>query len=147
METGLVLQFQLDDWVLCRIYKKKNSGGIVLDQQVEESNTPIHMTQCSSDAIETQQMLKFPRTNGSVPQLLELDYMGPISQHLGENTYNSSFDYFPNTIASNTTGDHVEKLQLQEIPYQYTGSGKFQVNETGFFNQQVSMNPMLYQFQ
>ncbi|KAB2041398.1 hypothetical protein ERO13_D02G126800v2 [Gossypium hirsutum] len=138
---------RLDDWVLCRIYKKKNSGGRGLDQQVEESNTPIHMTQCSNDASETQQMLKFPRTNSSVPQLLELDYMGPISQLLGENTYNSSFDYFPNTIASNTTGDHVEKLQLQEIRYQYTDSGKLQVNENGFLNQQVYMNPMLYQFQ
>ncbi|XP_052881659.1 NAC domain-containing protein 2-like isoform X2 [Gossypium arboreum] len=138
---------RLDDWVLCRIYKKKNPGGRGLDQQVEESNAPIHMTQCSNDASETQQMLKFPRTNSSVPQLLELDYMGPISQLLGENTYNSSFDYFPNTIDSNTTGDHVEKLQLQEIPYQYTDSGKLQVNESGFLNQQVYMNPMLYQFQ
>ncbi|MBA0585965.1 hypothetical protein Gorai_016722, partial [Gossypium raimondii] len=52
---------RLDDWVLCRIYKKKNSGG---------------------------------------------------------------------------RGDHVEKLQLQEIPCQYTDSGKLQVNENGFLNQQ-----------
>ncbi|MBA0798420.1 hypothetical protein Gohar_009012 [Gossypium harknessii] len=63
---------RLDDWVLCRIYKKKNSGG---------------------------------------------------------------------------RGDHVEKLQLQEIPCQYTDSGKLQVNGNGFLNQQVYMNPMLYQFQ
>ncbi|GMI75338.1 NAC-LIKE, ACTIVATED BY AP3/PI, Arabidopsis NAC domain containing protein 29, NAC-like [Hibiscus trionum] len=110
---------RLDDWVLCRIYKKKNSGGggRVLEQKGEESNTQT----------DSQQMLKFPRTS-SVSHLLELDYMGPVSQLFGENTYeyNTSFEYFPNP--------------LEEIPYQ-------QVNESGFLNHQVYMNPMLYQFQ
>ncbi|XWS23172.1 hypothetical protein CRYUN_Cryun29cG0098100 [Craigia yunnanensis] len=136
---------RLDDWVLCRIYKKRHSAGKVLDQKVEESNTQINMIEHSNDASESQQMLKFPRTC-SLSHLLELDYMGPISQLLSENTYNSTFD-FPNTIG-NTATDHVEKLQLEEIPYQYTDSGKFQVtNQSGILNQQVYMNPMVYQFQ
>ncbi|XP_022776829.1 NAC transcription factor 29-like [Durio zibethinus] len=137
---------RLDDWVLCRIYKKKHSAVKVLHQNVEESNTPIDMIEYSNDASESQQMLKFPRTC-SLSHLLELDnYTGPISQLLSENPYNSSFD-FPNTIG-NTGIEHVEKLQLGEIPYQYTDSGKFQVmNQWGILNQQQHMNPIVYQFQ
>lgn len=139
--------FQLDDWVLCRIYKKRQSAGKVLDQIVEEPN-PNAPIDNNDDGSESQQiMLKFPRTC-SLSHLLELDYnMGPISQLLSENTtYNySSFD-FPNTIG---VGNHVEKLQLGlgEIPdHQYTDSGKFQVNRSGILNQQAYMNPKVYQF-
>ncbi|EOY01869.1 hypothetical protein QUC31_013562 [Theobroma cacao] len=135
---------RLDDWVLCRIYKKKHSGK-VLDQKVEESNTPIEMIGYSNDASESQQMLKFPRTC-SLTHLLELDYMGSISHLLSENTYNSSFD-FPNNIGNTGTDHHVEKLQLGEVPYEYSDSGKFQVNLSGNLYQQVCMNPMVYQFQ
>ncbi|KAE8667646.1 ONAC010 protein [Hibiscus syriacus] len=76
MQNG---SMRLDDWVLCRIYKKKSSGsgGKVLEQNGDESSTRID----------------------SVPHLLELDYTGPDSQLFGENTYsNTSFEYFPNTI-------------------------------------------------
>ncbi|KAE8729996.1 ONAC010 protein [Hibiscus syriacus] len=98
---------RLDDWVLCRIYKKKNSGGgRVLEQKGVESSTQMD----------------------SVSHLLEMDYMSSVSQLFGEN---SSFEYFPNTIGS-------------KIPYQYTDSGKLQVNESGFLNQ---INPLLHQFQ
>ena len=146
--SGLVcvcVCFQLDDWVLCRIYKKRHSAGKVFGQKVEESNTQIDTIEYSNDASESQQMLKFPRTY-SLSHLMELDYMGPISQLLSENTYNSAFD-FPNTIG-NTGTDHVEKLQLGEIPYQYTDSGKSQViNQSGILTQQVYMNPTVYQFQ
>ncbi|XP_022733044.1 NAC transcription factor 29-like [Durio zibethinus] len=136
---------RLDDWVLCRIYKKRHTAGKVLDQKVEESNTQIDMIGYSNDASESQQMLKFPRTC-SFSHLLELDYMGPIAQLLSENTYNTTFD-FPHTI-DDTGTDHVEKLQLGEISYQNTDAGKFQViNQSGILNQQVYMNPMVYQFQ
>ncbi|XVF85901.1 hypothetical protein PTKIN_Ptkin17bG0155100 [Pterospermum kingtungense] len=116
---------RLDDWVLCRIYKKKNSAGRrVLDQKVEESDTQIDMiNEYSNEAGESRQMLKFPRPC-SFSHLMELDYMGPVSQLLSENTYGSTFD-FTNTFD--------EKLQLGDIPYQY---GEFQV-----MNQQVYMNP------
>ncbi|XVF43147.1 hypothetical protein PTKIN_Ptkin02bG0017200 [Pterospermum kingtungense] len=135
---------RLDDWVLCRIYKKRQSARKVLDQIVEEEeepNAPIdNKIECSNE-----QMLKFPRTC-SLSHLLELDYnMGPISQLLSENTYNSSFD-FPNSTIGNTGTDHVEKLQLGEIPHQYTDSGKFQVNQSGILNQQAYMNPRVFQF-
>ncbi|XVF03308.1 hypothetical protein REPUB_Repub04eG0250000 [Reevesia pubescens] len=138
---------RLDDWVLCRIYKKKHSAGKVLDLKQEESNTQIDMIKNSNeDASESQQMLKFPRTC-SLSHLLDLDnYMGPISHLLSETTYNSSFDLIPNAIG-NTGTDRVEKLQLGEIPYQYTDSGKFQVNQSEILSHQVYMNPMGYQFQ
>ncbi|KAA3460803.1 hypothetical protein E1A91_D12G188400v1 [Gossypium mustelinum] len=131
---------RLDDWVLCRIYKKKNSAEKILDHKVEESNTQIDRVGYSNDDSESQELLKFPKT-GSYSRLLELDYMGPVSHLLNENTYISSFD-FPNTIA-NTGIEDVEKLQLGDIPYNYsTESGNFQVNQNG-----ILMNPMVYQFQ
>ncbi|GMJ05658.1 NAC-LIKE, ACTIVATED BY AP3/PI, Arabidopsis NAC domain containing protein 29, NAC-like [Hibiscus trionum] len=82
---------RLDDWVLCRIYKKKSSTGKVLDQKLEEPNTPIE-----TDDGGSQELVKFPRTC-SLSQLLETDYMGPISHLLTENTYSSIFD-FTNTV-------------------------------------------------
>ncbi|KAK8659287.1 hypothetical protein V6N13_029493 [Hibiscus sabdariffa] len=123
---------RLDDWVLCRIYKRKSSAGKVLDQELEESKTPIEMTVSSSSKDDggSQQSLKFPRTC-SLSQLLEMDYMGPISHLLTENTYGSIFD-FTNT----NTG-------IEEIDNYYsTDSEKFQANQNGSL-----MNPMVYQFQ
>ncbi|XVE91522.1 hypothetical protein REPUB_Repub01dG0016900 [Reevesia pubescens] len=140
---------RLDDCVLCRIYKKKQSAaGKVLDEKLEESNTQIDMIKYSNDAIDSQQMLKFPRIC-SLSHLFELDnYMGPISQLLSENTYNNSSFDFPNYTLGNTGTDHVEKLQLGEIPHQFTDSGKFQLmNQSEILNQQVYSNPMVYQFQ
>ncbi|KAK8526045.1 hypothetical protein V6N13_017113 [Hibiscus sabdariffa] len=129
---------RLDDWVLCRIYKKKNSGGgRVLEQKgEEESKTQTEMMQNWNDGGESlsQQVLKFPRTS-SVSHLLEMDYMGPVSQLFAENTFNTGFEYFPNA--------------LEETPcqIQYTESGRLQGNESGLLNHQVYMNPMQYQFQ
>ncbi|OMO82494.1 No apical meristem (NAM) protein [Corchorus olitorius] len=141
---------RLDDWVLCRIYKKRNSGK-VLDQKVmEESNSKIDKIEYSNDDESQQQMLKFPRTC-SLSHLLELDnYMGPISHLLSENSfYNSSFD-FPNS----SLGNSGTELQLgdHQIPYhQISDSGKFQVNQINgngtLLNQQSFMNPIVYQFQ
>ncbi|KAK8686819.1 hypothetical protein V6N13_125836 [Hibiscus sabdariffa] len=116
---------RLDDWVLCRIYKKKNSGGgRVLEQRgEEESNTKTEMIQNWNDGGESQQVLRFPRTS-SVSHLLEMDYMDPVSQLFVENTFNTSFEYFPNA--------------LEETPCQYTDSGRLQVNESGLLNHQPS---------
>ncbi|KAL4384717.1 hypothetical protein GQ457_15G004830 [Hibiscus cannabinus] len=129
---------RLDDWVLCRIYKKKSSAGKVLDQKAEESKAEIGSAGTSNDDGGSQQLLKFPRTC-SLSQLLEMDYMGPISHLLTENAYSSSFDF------TNTTGiDGADRLPIGEIPYNYytTDSGKFQANQNGSLT-----NPMMFQFQ
>ncbi|GMJ10519.1 NAC-LIKE, ACTIVATED BY AP3/PI, Arabidopsis NAC domain containing protein 29, NAC-like [Hibiscus trionum] len=112
---------RLDDWVLCRIYKKKSSAAKVLDQKVEESKAEIE----SIDDGGGQELLKFPRTC-SLSQLLEMDYMGPISHFLTENTCSLGFD-FTNSVVNSGIGD-VDKLPVGEIPYNYyaTDSGKFQ---------------------
>lgn len=135
--------FQLDDWVLCRIYKKRNSGK-TLDQKVEESCLQRVKLGSNTDAIEQQQMMKFPRTC-SLTHLRELEYFGPISQLLSDNTYNFSYD-FQNALG-NAAPEHVEKLQLGEIPYEYTDSGKVQVNPSVNLNQTIFVNPMAYEFQ
>ncbi|XP_039042286.1 NAC domain-containing protein 2-like [Hibiscus syriacus] len=125
---------RLDDWVLCRIYKKKSPAGKALDQKIEESNAQIDGG--------SQQLLKFPRTC-SLSQLPEMDYMGPISHLLTENTYGSIFD-FTNPIA-NTGIEEDDKLQIGEIPYNYytADSGKFQVNRNG----SLTNYPTMFQFQ
>ncbi|KAK3223003.1 hypothetical protein Dsin_010028 [Dipteronia sinensis] len=144
---------RLDDWVLCRIYKKRQAAK-VMDQKVEEETVfQIGKTENiidDSDQQQQQQMMKFPRTF-SLTQLMEMDYL-PISQllHDNNNTFNLTHD-FNNIMGNNNDGpDHnVDKLQLGEMPYQYnTDFGKFQVNQSGILNQQqVFFNPLMYQFQ
>ncbi|KAE8716100.1 ONAC010 protein [Hibiscus syriacus] len=125
---------RLDDWVLCRIYKKKSSAGKALDQKIEASNAQIDGG--------SQQLLKFPITC-SLSQLPEMDYMVPISHLLAENTYGSIFD-FTNPIA-NTGIEEDDKLQVGELPHNYyiTDSGKFQVNQNG----SLTNHPTMFQFQ
>ncbi|XP_044491269.1 NAC domain-containing protein 2-like [Mangifera indica] len=133
---------RLDDWVLCRIYKKKQTTK-TLDQKVDEESCSQRINKIGSniDAIEQQQLMKFPRTC-SLTHLRELEYFGPIAQLLSDNTYNFSYDF------QNATPEHVGKVQLGEIPNQYTtDSGKFQVSPSGIVNQTVFVNPMVYEFQ
>lgn len=141
-QVGLFYVFQLDDWVLCRIYKKKQTTK-TLDQKVDEESCSQRINKIGSniDAIEQQQLMKFPRTC-SLTHLRELEYFGPIAQLLSDNTYNFSYDF------QNATPEHVGKVQLGEIPNQYTtDSGKFQVSPSGIVNQTVFVNPMVYEFQ
>lgn len=130
------LSFQLDDWVLCRIYKKKQIGK-ALEEKVELSSPQIDIT-APSNANEDHS-LKFPRTC-SISHLLELEYLGPISQLLNDNSYNSTFEFQNNLISSGT--DPVQKLHFGEMPYQNTDSGKFQVTQSSFLNQPMFMNPV-----
>ncbi|KAK2636174.1 hypothetical protein Ddye_030966 [Dipteronia dyeriana] len=146
---------RLDDWVLCRIYKKRQAVK-VMDQKVEEETVfQIGKTENITDASEQQQqqqqMMKFPRTF-SLTHLMEMDYLGPISQLLNDNNNNFNLTHdFNNIMGNNNAGpDHyADKLQLGEMPYQYnTDYVKFQVNQSGILNQQqVFLNPIMYQFQ
>ncbi|KAL7181576.1 hypothetical protein ACSBR1_040467 [Camellia fascicularis] len=118
------LSMRLDDWVLCRIYKKKNMGR-VLEQGVEELGAQIVTTNDVSES----PMLKFPRTS-SLSHLWELDCLGSLSQLLNDNSYNSNSDY-QNMMASAGNGARgIEKIQLGELPYQYMDSMKFQADHT-----------------
>lgn len=110
-----------------------------LEQKEEESQPAQIDLKLAHDASE-QHMSKFPRTF-SITHLLDMEYLGSISQLLSDNPYNSTFE-FPNTIANAGT-DSAEKPQLGEIPYQYMDSGKFQVNQgSSIFSQPIFLNPV-----
>ncbi|GMN41889.1 hypothetical protein TIFTF001_011105 [Ficus carica] len=142
---------RLDDWVLCRIYKKRQMAKAV-EQKVEDLISPqigITAVGLGLDQANEEQMLKFPRTY-SIAHLLEMDYLGPISQLLNENgPYNSAND-FHNTNNNNNMNMNLppssgsgygQKLEFGEMEYQNSDMGKFQVAQTqssqiGNFNQQ-----------
>ncbi|KAL8161480.1 hypothetical protein V2J09_012969 [Rumex salicifolius] len=108
---------RLDDWVLCRIYKKRQAAGA---RAMEEHNKEVAEFQANQQHLiknepglmignyhnpqqqqqGQQQMLKFPRTS-SLTNLLEMDYLGPITHLLNDanNPYNySPFEFQPNTV-------------------------------------------------
>lgn len=86
---------RLDDWVLCRIYKKRHV--VRAEERTEDLTSPQEQASTLGGASEVlsnqnQQEMKFPRTQ-SLSYLLDLDYLGPIAHLLNDNTtYNSSFD-------------------------------------------------------
>lgn len=95
---------RLDDWVLCRIYKKRATGK-TLEPRIEESNHNVQATDkayANLDATDPT-MLKFPRTF-SLTHLLEMDYLSPFSHILSDNPYSAIFDY-QNTISSNNSAN------------------------------------------
>ncbi|XP_028785071.1 NAC domain-containing protein 1 [Neltuma alba] len=117
---------RLDDWVLCRIYKKKNMAKSMDLKEEMEEEYPSSETNMSeeNDKINVgteQQMVKFPR-NCSLTHLLEMDsYLAPISHLLSDSSYNSTFDYQINT-AYNNAGNIIDpfvKPQVFEVPDQY----------------------------
>ncbi|KAK7274863.1 hypothetical protein RIF29_15963 [Crotalaria pallida] len=120
---------RLDDWVLCRIYKKKNMGKS-LEEKEEYPTVQINLTGANDD--NEQEMMKFPRTN-SLTNLLDMDYLGPMSQILYDGSYNSTFDYQINT--ANVGIDPFVKHQLSEYPNLYAAdSGKYQLKQNGNSN-------------
>lgn len=118
---------QLDDWVLCRIYKKK-SPGKSSEQKVEESYGQIPTT--NNDTTEVQQAYKFPRPC-SLSHLWEYEYMGSISQLMNDNSnYNVSFDQYQEPAINN--GKQLGQI-IQQQPYN-TSPMMPQVNQTVFVN-------------
>uniref|UniRef100_A0A7C8YUR6 NAC domain-containing protein n=1 Tax=Opuntia streptacantha TaxID=393608 RepID=A0A7C8YUR6_OPUST len=98
-ETDIKIMYfgflQLDDWVLCRIYKKRH---VTRTEEIksEESPSPqqnqlltigsgANDQMTSHDHHHQQQTMKFPRTH-SLSYLLDLDYLGPIAHLLNDNT-------------------------------------------------------------
>lgn len=139
--------FQLDDWVLCRIYKKRQTGSrSVLDAKVEEDQSCVDQLGKTGGYVEhvnasdeQKMMVKFPRTC-SLAHLVELEYFAPISQLLNDNTYNFNYD-FQNGINNNAASDDQFENKLQP-------SDMHQVNHSDSLNQQsLFVNPTVYEFQ
>ncbi|EPS70298.1 hypothetical protein M569_04459, partial [Genlisea aurea] len=88
---------RLDDWVLCRIYKKKDTAAkpsdreehptvqIVPRDERDDETTPLELQPPSSSSYTHN----FPRTC-SLTHLWELDYIGSISALLGDNSHETS---------------------------------------------------------
>ncbi|KAK2969033.1 hypothetical protein RJ640_007898 [Escallonia rubra] len=113
---------RLDDWVLCRIYKKKSTGRAL------EAKTENFQAQASNsnddDGASDPRTMKFPRTF-SISNLWELECLGSISQLLGDTSYNSTYG---NQNATTNPGIVPRNFQLEDIAHQYTDSTKFQGN-------------------
>ncbi|KAJ6357310.1 hypothetical protein OIU78_005216 [Salix suchowensis] len=131
--------------VLCRIYRKRHAMRHL--EEKTENTVLAHLEVTPATDAREQQMMKIPRTC-SISQLLELDYLGSISQLLSGDTYNSNFD--SQNLMSDASTDHVMKIELGEMSPQYTDNGKFQENQLGsatLINQPLVANPMMYGFQ
>ncbi|XP_074295937.1 NAC domain-containing protein 2-like [Silene latifolia] len=96
---------RLDDWVLCRIYKKRSIAKTEEKSEDSSSSKPQISFGGTSDISsdnQQQQIMKFPRTH-SLSYLLDLDYLGPIAHLLNDGTYNTSFD-IQTSMGSNNGG-------------------------------------------
>ncbi|CAO2828757.1 unnamed protein product [Amaranthus hypochondriacus] len=78
---------RLDDWVLCRIYKKRQVARV--EDKGEDSTLQGQVSNEGGSEGSSDQAIKFPRTQ-SLSYLLDLDYLGPIAHLLNDNT--SNFD-------------------------------------------------------
>ncbi|XP_011013028.1 PREDICTED: NAC transcription factor 29-like [Populus euphratica] len=131
--------------VLCRIYRKRHA----IRHLEEKTENPVHArldVTPDNDARE-QQMMKISRTC-SLSHLLEMEYLGSISQLLSGDTYNSDFD--SQNLMSDALTDHVIKIQLGEMSPEHTDNGNFQGNQRGgtsLINQPLIGNPVMYGFQ
>lgn len=110
------------DWVLCRIYKKQRSSKS-LDRKVEDFHGQSNrtMTNEASD----KQVMRLPNFCSLTPDLLQLDYFGPISQFLIGSSYHPTFDG-QNIIVDGEAYGAEKKLQLHgnKVSCLYADQGK-----------------------
>lgn len=135
---NLFVFLQLDDWVLCRIYKKKNTARVCEEEPKVDDFRASNYTlgdACGNDLPK----MEFPRTS-SLSHLWEMDYFGSISQLLNENT--TSYDNQNlMTMAPSRT------FEMGEMSHSYADSLKFQVNnETNMLNQQSVFVNSIFEF-
>ncbi|KAI4386385.1 hypothetical protein MLD38_004320 [Melastoma candidum] len=121
---------RLDDWVLCRIYKKRHAArtNVEFGQNFEDPKAQISADSEVVDVDNTLNdqsttRLKFPRTC-SLTHLLEMDYLTPISHLLSDNQFNPMFDY-----QNIGFGPGFPELQTGDIPcYHLADLGKIEVD-------------------
>ncbi|XP_059655827.1 NAC domain-containing protein 2-like [Cornus florida] len=137
---------RLDDWVLCRIYKKKSM--VRAEQKIEEDSYAAQMVlPVAGVNAGDEQIMKFPRTM-SLSQLWEFEKLGSISQLLSDNNaFNSSSFDLQNTVNHAGMSHHggISKIESGEVPYQqppHTDTAKFQANHSSVLNQTIFMNPV-----
>ncbi|KAK7362370.1 hypothetical protein VNO77_04481 [Canavalia gladiata] len=123
---------RLDDWVLCRIYKKKQMGK-TLGPKEEYSNSTVQITNLTASNNDGEQkMMNLPRTC-SLTYLLDMNYFGPS---LSDASYTSTFDFQINT--ANIEIDPSVKSQPLEMTNHYVAdSGKFQVKQSSTIDQPI----------
>ncbi|KAL8533787.1 hypothetical protein ACS0TY_009978 [Phlomoides rotata] len=121
---------RLDDWVLCRIYKKKNLGrSFDHEPKVEDSFGQIMSHHHHHHALGNQQEEKFPIRNYSNNHLWEFDYMTTsISQLVNYENPNLPFNNQQTSNVVNYNGS------FSQVDQQQHDATKFQVNPTVFVN-------------
>ncbi|CAN4081283.1 unnamed protein product [Withania somnifera] len=146
---------RLDDWVLCRIYKKKNLGKTIemmkVEEEEEDVEAPHQIVSTNNNPIEVvgePQTMKLPRIC-SLSHLLEMDYFGSIPQLLGDNSYDHHDQiYTMNNVNNNT--NNMEKIQLgDQVSSQQQNTNNITSNNCNIFvnyQQPVFVNPA-FQFQ
>lgn len=121
-QTGSSMR--LDDWVLCRIYKKKN---VTRDSEQRVQDSFPQITKTPTDV--SEQAYVFPRTC-SLTHLWEFDYMTSMSQLMDGNA--------PFNNQETTSNTATEKYLHGQAQTTYTDDTKqFQVNQ-----QPIFVNPM-----
>ncbi|KAG7586421.1 NAC domain [Arabidopsis thaliana x Arabidopsis arenosa] len=84
---------RLDEWVLCRIYKKRGAGKLLNEQEgfidevlMDETTVVVNEAERRNEEEIMMNMTstKLPRTC-SLAHLLEMDYMGPVSHIFTDN--------------------------------------------------------------
>lgn len=130
---------QLDDWVLCRIYKKKNTTRASEEPKNDDFRTRTTLPTDDYGTNDDVKMMEFPRTS-SISHLWELEYLGSISQLLNDNS--SGYDNFQNTMTSNAGLVVPQKnVQSGEMAHPRIDSIKFeQNNQSSMLNQPVFGN-------
>nr|QJD55561.1 transcription factor NAC10 [Fagopyrum tataricum] len=111
---------RLDDWVLCRIYRKRNAAKALNEQKDDVSAIKNEPSVISDGSEDQEQMMKFPRTF-SIAHLLDLDYLGPISHLINDP------DSDPNRSAHNHNllGDFSSSLFNQQWEMNSSSAYKF----------------------
>lgn len=113
--------YQLDDWVLCRIYKKKHIAKAMEQKEEEYSTSQMDITAQNVNDSSEQQMMQFPRTS-SLTHLLEMEnYLAPFSHLSSDGSYNSTFDYQINSAYTGNYTDPFVKPQVFEVPNHFRG--------------------------
>ncbi|CAN0923589.1 NAC domain-containing protein 2 [Linum grandiflorum] len=121
---------RLDEWVLCRIYKKKPT----VSKQYMEQN--INGTEAFKE--QQQQVLKLSKTCS----LSDFDSLGPISHLLDDDHSNSNYQTnYTAFLGSGNTAGNVQNLDQQ-------GNGLNHIQQQQQQQQPFLVNPpMMYQFQ
>uniref|UniRef100_A0A7N0V6Q8 NAC domain-containing protein n=1 Tax=Kalanchoe fedtschenkoi TaxID=63787 RepID=A0A7N0V6Q8_KALFE len=152
---------RLDDWVLCRIYKKKpmvgrymEPGEVEVQEQAEvQAQAQAQMDMASGGGDDYANDHTIPRTF-SISNFLDMDYIGSISQLLNDN---QSYNPAPESNCATTSigyNNHqsvrgIDKFQQGEMTaaYPYMTQGRYQAASQLIGQQMLlNLNP-LYEFQ